>query len=89
MIVPISKAPKRVPTIEPTPPKRLIPPIALTAIESRARSAQTVGSLAPKVQTRIAPTTDAEKPEIVYTRVFVFTVLIPESLVASSLPPIE
>src|SRR5271157_1567267 len=85
---PTISAPTRVPTIEPRPPNRLVPPITTAVMLSRLPLAPAVGLIAPMRPISAQPAIAAMSPASVYTLSKIRSVSMPASRAASGSSPV-
>ena len=84
---PIISAPIIVPLILPFPPVSFVPPSTTAAIASSSYPVPAVGWAEYNLEVIIIPAIADNIPLIVYTHIFILSVLSPDNLVASSFPP--
>ena len=82
------KTPTIVPHSLPFPPDKLVPPITTAAIASSSYETPACGKPADTRDDKIIAAKPDNKPHIVYTKIFTFFTLIPDTKAACSLPPI-
>ena len=73
--------------IFPFPPVKLVPPSTTAAIASSSYPSPAVGCAEYNLEVIITPATAANIPLIVYTAIFILSVLSPDNLAASSFDP--
>ena len=81
-------APTNVPIIDPTPPKRLVPPIITDAITLVPNLHQRLELKNSSLQPLKIPTKAANDPVMQYAIIFTALIFIPDIRDVSSLPPI-
>src|SRR3954451_20937548 len=82
------KTPTTVPTIVPTPPNRLVPPMTMAAIASRFSVVLPAMDVVPKRASDSAPANPASAPHSAYTLIKCRSTLTPVRRTPSSLEPI-
>src|SRR6185437_12665115 len=85
---PTIRAPITVPTIEPRPPNRLVPPITTAVMLSRLAFSAAVGLIAPTRPISAQPAIAAMRPASTYTLSRMRSVLMPASRAASGSSPV-
>ena len=73
--------------IFPLPPVKLVPPSTTAAIASSSYPSPAVGCAENNLEVIIIPATDANIPLIVYTAIFILSVLSPDYFATSSFDP--
>ena len=86
-MMPKMNTPMITPLIFPLPPVKLVPPTTTAAIQSFARSSPLVGAPTPSRAVKRIPAIPAQTAQKMYGAIFHLDTLIPESLTASSFPP--
>lgn len=75
----MNNAPRKVPSKEPLPPNKLVPPTITAAITSNSQPFATVGVLDIKREVKMIPAKDVNNPVITKTAIFTLCTGIPES----------